>query len=91
MIKQDPTSIVTGHEQLTAIFGRWPSFHDAEVLSVRLERDGRDRWESPALYAKVHVFAGRRNEASSTGVEFYNHTLVTFRFNQVFDLEHRST
>lgn len=84
---QDPTSIVTGHEQLTAIFGSWPSFHDAEVVSVRLERDGRDLWESPALYATVHVFAGRLNEASSTGVEFYNHTLVTFRFNQVFDLE----
>ena len=84
---QDPTSIVTGYERLTAIFSGWPSFHDAEVLTVRLERDGRDRWASPALYSTVHVFAGRRNEASSTGVEFYNHTLVTFRFNQVFDLE----
>lgn len=84
---QDPTTIVTGHERLTAIFGGWPSFHDAEVLTVRLEREGRDTWESPALYSTVHCFAGRLNEASSTGVEFYNHTLVTFRFNLVFDLE----
>jgi len=84
---QDPTSLLTGHERLTSIFGCWPSFHDAEVVSVRLERDGRDRWESPALYSTVHVFAGRRNENSETGVEFYNHTLVTFRFNLVVDLE----
>jgi hypothetical protein len=84
---QDPALIVSAHEQLTSIFGGWPSFHDAEVLSIRLEREGSDRWQSPALFAKVHVFAGRPDENSPTGVEFYNHTLVTFRFDLVVDLE----
>lgn len=84
---QDATSIVKGHEQLTSIFGRWPSFHDSEVLSIRLEREDKDPWSSPTLYSTVHVFAGRRNENSRTGVEFYNHTLVTFRFNLVVNLE----
>lgn len=84
---QDPTSIVKGYERLTAIFGGWPSFHDAEVLSVRLEREGKDPWQSPSLYSTIHVFAGRLNENYQTGVEFYNHTLVTFRFNLVVNLE----
>ena len=83
----DATSIVKGHEQLTSIFGRWPSFHDSEVLSIRLEREGEDCWTSPTLYSTVHVFTGRRNDNSRTGVEFYNHTLVTFRFNLVVNLE----
>lgn len=84
---QDPTSIVTGHERLTSIFGEWPSFHDSEVLSIRLEREGKDRWTSPTLYSTLHVFAGRVKEDSQTGVEFYNHTLVTFRFDLVINLE----
>jgi hypothetical protein len=29
---------VDGHERLTSIFGRWPSFHDAEVLALGYER-----------------------------------------------------
>ena len=87
VLMNDPTSIVTGHERLTSIFGGWPSFHDSEVLSIRLEREGDDRWASPVVYTTVHVFAARRNEQSRTGVEFYNHTLVTFRFNLVVNLE----
>ncbi len=83
----DPTSIITGHERLTSIFGRWPSFHDSEVLSIRMEREGNDRWASPHVYATLHVFAARRNEQLRTGVEFYNHTLVTFRFDLVVNLE----
>ena len=82
----EPTSIVSDHEQLTSIFGEWPSFHDAEVLSIRLEREGHDRYESPVLYASIHVFAARRSEKSPTGVEFYHHTIVTFRFNLVLGL-----
>jgi Immunity protein 50 len=84
---QVATSIVKGHEQLTNVFGCWPSFHDSEVLSIRLEREGEDPWNSPTLYSTLHVFAGRLNENSPTGVEFYNHTLVTFRFNLVVNLE----
>jgi hypothetical protein len=37
----DPTEVVKGAEKLTAIFGRWPSFHDAEVTSIRFERGDR--------------------------------------------------
>jgi hypothetical protein len=30
---------IEGAERLTQIFGRWPSFHDAEVLRVRLDHE----------------------------------------------------
>ena len=83
----DPTSIVTGHEQLRSIFGKWPSFHDSEVLSIRLEREGHDHSTGPVLYSTLHVFAVRRSDESRTGVEIFNLTLVTFRFDLVTDLE----
>ena len=56
----NPTDVVKGHEKLTEIFGRWPSFHDSEVISIRLERRGRDKWEEPVAYVSVHVFEGSR-------------------------------
>jgi hypothetical protein len=33
--------LVENAEILTGIFGRWPSFHDAEVLSLYLDRQAR--------------------------------------------------
>ena len=38
---------------LESIFGRWPSFHDAEMLRVVLDRSGD---EGPTLEAVIRVF-----------------------------------
>lgn len=35
-----PTEKIAGEELLTECFGKWPCFHDAEVLSVFLTRSG---------------------------------------------------
>ena len=40
-------------ERLTSVFGRWPSFHDAEILRVVLDRAGEG---GPSLAVDVHVF-----------------------------------
>jgi hypothetical protein len=47
---------IDNHELLTRIFGTWPSFHDAEVLTVRLDRSGNSADDGPALEAAIHVF-----------------------------------
>jgi hypothetical protein len=68
---------IENEKSLTDIFGRFPSFHDAEIVSIFLEREGEG---SPYLEAKIHLFEST-NEVDSKG--FYvlkNHTLVTFRF-----------
>ena len=31
-------SLIVGSEKLTSIFGRWPSFHDAEIHDLHLQR-----------------------------------------------------
>ncbi|MFN2515224.1 MAG: Imm50 family immunity protein [Pyrinomonadaceae bacterium] len=65
---------------LIDIFGRWPSFHDAEILSIYLDRDGEG---GPFLDAKIHV-SEMTNEVDAKG--YYvskNDTLVILRFTHI--------
>lgn len=72
--------LVENAEALTDIFGRWPSFHDAEVLSIHLDRADED---GPSLEARVHVF-GMTNEVDDRGYFLLtNHTLITLRFSNI--------
>ena len=67
-------------EKLTRIFGEWPSFHDAEVVRVVLDRTGP---EAPTLTLEIHVYT-MTSEVDARG--FYvltNHTLATLRFTEV--------
>ncbi len=84
-------SLVQGSEKLLAIFGRWPSFHDAEVMECRLSRTpkapGEKRDHGVQLLAKIHTW-DMTNEVDSTGYYVLkNHTLVTFRFSGVEELK----
>jgi hypothetical protein len=44
---------IQNEQALISIFGRWPSFHDATIISILLDREGED---GPSLEARVHVF-----------------------------------
>ncbi len=82
----DPTEVVKGAEKLTAIFGRWPSFHDAEVTSIRFER-GCPPAEGPVAYVSIHLFEAYRD--AGTKVKYGNHTVATLRFDTVVDVSLR--
>jgi len=62
---------------LTKRFGRWPSFHDAEVVSARFERRGED---APFLECDIHVFETTSDVDANGHYVLKNHTLVSFRF-----------
>jgi hypothetical protein len=87
----DIAALIVGSDKLTSIFGRWPSFHDAEVHEIQLERghintDNRVR-EFPRLTAKLHLWS-MTNEVDEKG--YYvttKHTLATIRFYDVSDLK----
>jgi hypothetical protein len=67
---------------LTDIFGRWPSFHDAEVISIELFRNPKGTGE-PSLRAKIHTFE-MTPEIDNRG--FYilkNHVLATILFRGI--------
>jgi hypothetical protein len=55
----------------------WPSFHDAEVLEISLDRRG------PTLEAKIHVFRMTEEIDSRGYFVLTHHTLVTLRFVEI--------
>ena len=65
---------------LTRIFGEWPSFHDAEVLTMNLDRSGRD---GPSLEACIHVFRMTSDVDERGHYVLTHHTLVTLRFTNI--------
>lgn len=71
---------VENAEALTRLFGHWPSFHDAEVLSIHLDRAGED---GPCLDAEIHVFQMTNAVDEQGYYVLTNHTLVTLRFTNL--------
>jgi len=71
---------IENQELLTQRFGRWPSFHDAEVVHVRFERGGLD---APYMECGIHVF-DMTSEVDARGCYVIrNHTLAILRFCQM--------
>ena len=64
--------------------GRWPSFHDAEVHRVSLDRAGAD---GPTLEVTMHAFEMTDEVSESGHYLLRDHTLITLRFSGVA-LEH---
>jgi hypothetical protein len=70
---------------LTDIFGRWPSFHDAEVLRILLDRD-ESKLVGPSLEAKIHVFEMTSEVDERNRYVLKNHVAVTIRFIEIYNL-----
>jgi hypothetical protein len=69
---------------LTDIFGRWPSFHDSEVISLELFRDPKDTNE-PSLRAKIYVFEATPEVDNRGFFILKNHVLATLIFRGIDD------
>ena len=78
---------INGSELLTANFGKWPSFHDSEILWIHLNRNPQAKCYGPTVETLIRTF----NITSKTDQNGYlilqNHALVHFRFHNVFELK----
>src|SRR5688572_22897955 len=74
-------------ERLTSIFGCRPSFHDAEVVWLRFDRNATPLGDGPTVEALIHVFK-ITNEVSAEGnYVLQDHVLVHLRFARVMELK----
>jgi hypothetical protein len=81
------TTTIRGGEQLTALFGRWPDFHDAEVVRLTLDRDTvSDRVSGPTMMLDVYAFESGPDVAPNGQYVLRNQVLVSFRFFEVDQL-----
>lgn len=78
-------SEIRNEHLLTDVFGRFPSFHDAEVVSISLNRHGLDSFAE--LEALVHVFEMTNQIDEEGRYVLQHHSLVKFKFSRIINLE----
>lgn len=76
-----------GGEKLTRLFGEWPSFHDAEILELHLDR-GHVKPEKnlptvPSLTLKIHLWEMTKEVDQNGYFVLLNHTLAVIRFSDL--------
>jgi hypothetical protein len=76
-----------GSTKITDVFGYWPTFHDAEVHEIHLDRGHGNSVNSsyvfPILTVKIHVFEMTDQVNSAGYYVLVKHTLVTLRFHGI--------
>lgn len=70
--------LVEGSEAVERIFGAWPSFHDAEVLNITLDREACGAVHGPTVRFTVHAFQTTQEVDSHGHFVRQNHVLVQF-------------
>lgn len=84
-----PHEFIDRFEDVIARFGQWPSFHDAEVHRLVLDRTTRSPAGSYIPSVEVHI-RGWIMGPDVTNEGYYrkhNDSVVLFRFEDIFDLE----
>lgn len=77
---------IPGAEKVVSIFGRWPSFHDAEVIRFVLERS--DPYAAgPSIFVDVHAFEMTSEIAADGIYVLKHHTLISFHFAGVVEVQ----
>jgi hypothetical protein len=85
LIDMEPYRNIRNNERLISIFGRWPSFHDAEVVWLRLDRRATALGDGPTVEALIHAFE-MTSEVNPAGYYvLQNHVLVHLRFSRVVE------
>jgi hypothetical protein len=83
---QYPAEFIVNAEKVCSIFGKWPTFHNAEVLSLAFDR-GTPPNPRPSMLIRVWTYEVHHDEIDLKG--FYrltDHSIVTFRFDEPEDL-----
>jgi hypothetical protein len=74
---------VQGYENVTSIFGRWPSFHDSKVRLLALEWGER----SVDVRMQVHTWASTGETDERGRYRLHKHTLVEMLFSDCAEVQ----
>src|ERR1043166_1467399 len=79
-----PYERIQGHTQVLEAFGYWPTFHDAEVRSLILDRNSTlfENIADAQIEVCLHALEWTRNAQPD-----FNHHLVEIRFHEVDEVE----
>ena len=77
---------VQGAEKLMELFGHWPSFHDAEVISLMLDQSGQDDDFGPSLVATIRAFDITDEVLPSGFLKLAHECTAVIAFREVVEL-----
>lgn len=78
---------IEGSEKILELYGKWPSFHDAEILSVNLDRGKAEGKFGPTVTINLHGFE-ITNELNDKGhYKTVKHAQIVFQFYDVVEFE----
>jgi len=83
------SEVVDGAEKLIRVFGYWPSFHDAEVVRMTLDRG---RWRdgvAPTVDAIIHTWESTPEIDATSHYVLRHHVIVHLRFREIDGLDLR--
>lgn len=76
-------SFIKNNELVVKTYGRWPSFHDFEVIRVEFDRALNSNHNGPFITVHLHMWEIIGETEDGTRFRFGNHHVVVLRFNQV--------
>lgn len=79
-----PHGPIVGAERLTRHFGGWPSFHDAEVVRLVLDRQGTD---GPTAELVVHVWSVGADVDEHGSFQRREHGLVRLLLERIASMD----
>jgi len=74
---------ISGVESVVSWFGEWPSFHDAEILDIHLNREG-------VSWLNIHAWLMTNETYEKDGKPYFRtdrHAVVRFQLDEIIDLE----
>jgi hypothetical protein len=82
-------TLIENHELVLSAFGYWPSFHDAEIHWLKLERmnETYQGYFSPDIEFLIHGWEMTSEITESGYYKLQKHHLVHFKFEDIFDIE----
>jgi hypothetical protein len=84
----NPPGCISNADKITALYGGWPRFHDAEVWSLHFDRAPDRNTKSPTLVARILALHADRTQTDEKGYwKVIGKYLVTFRFLRIEDLQ----
>ena len=75
-----PYEHIVDHKLITDWFGYWPSFHDAEILSMHLDRGPSGKEPGPSLLVRLHAFEPTSEVDERGYCKLRKHAIITLEF-----------
>jgi Immunity protein 50 len=80
----EPEAVIKGANRIVAIYGRWPSFHDFEIVKVVFERNSLDDQWGPHITVYIHM-CQIMGELADGHFVYDKHNVVGLLFRSVLD------